>query len=653
MLFFLPLQTQPANSLPQQLTHQGRLLDSAGAAINGQHDLEARIYDNAFTGALLWEESLSVSFTNGYYSTILGGDTANNPLDENTLSMSPLYLELEIDGNGPLSPRQPINTAPYAQMSRFTENLDGGTVNATQVSIGGVMVIDTNGSWVGPTLAMQWNNIQGIPAEFSDGDDDTLAGLNCLVGQIVGWDGNSWVCTDDNGLSESQVENYVTNGALDFAPGSKMGGSDLVTLATDQDSFADLGLSCTGGDIAKWDAGLSEWICDVDTDTKLSETEVENYISNGSIDLGQGTTLNGQTIMTSTLCNDGEILSQQNGTWVCTDFSTLLDSDGDGILAWNDCNDNDAAIGSRLNDQDCDGTLSADDCDDFDPNSNVKSEDADCDGLLTADDCNDNDAQAPVNDADCDGVQTADDCDDTDSTVLSKSNDADCDGYISADDCDDDNSSVNTGTTGASPECAGLTCLDIQNEGYSTGSGTYWIDPAGTGEFQAYCEMSSNGGGWTLVANIRFSDTFTDTWGSSGVGNPSLSDKYVLAYEQLPTSSELMMRYEDTGDSFTRPLLGSWESNGTARRRAVDNGEYLLLTTGNWGSSPDIYCVANGNHSGWDCDGDGGQIGGQGMFNAASSNESCNCSTQAWKHTQGGCNVDICNAQGYASLWFR
>ena len=192
------------------------------------------------------------------------------------------------------------------------------------------MVIDANGSWVGPTASVQWASIQGMPTDIADGDDDTLTQLSCLAGEIVGWTGTAWSCVADNGLTEAEVEHYITNAPIDLATGSMMGGMDLVTVDADQDSLGSL--SCMAGDVAKWDAVLGSWVCATDDNEQDWNTlqGIPSDLADGDNDVLGG--LN---------CMAGQVAHFDGAMWSCLDVASLFDMDGDGLSLWDDCDDAD------------------------------------------------------------------------------------------------------------------------------------------------------------------------------------------------------------------------------------------------------------------------------------------------------------------------
>ena len=95
LLFMLP---SIAWAVPGQLAHQGRLVDNNDVPLEGEHTLQFTLYDSDEDGGVVWEETLDVDFSNGYYSTILGADEDGNPLDTDVLSQNPLFLGLGVDG---------------------------------------------------------------------------------------------------------------------------------------------------------------------------------------------------------------------------------------------------------------------------------------------------------------------------------------------------------------------------------------------------------------------------------------------------------------------------------------------------------------------------------------------------------------------------
>ncbi len=84
-------------------------------------------------------------------------------------------------------------------------------------------------------------------------------------------------------------------------------------------------------------------------------------------------------------------------------------------------------------------------------------------------------------------------------------------------DCDDTDATI---TPGGSASCAWPSCLDLLTDGIASTDGDYWIDFDGT-PTQTSCDMTADGGGWTLI--------FADDFEAAPSAGWSISTTYACA----------------------------------------------------------------------------------------------------------------------------
>ncbi len=161
--------------LPDDLStlfaYQGQLVQ-AGVQVTSLCDFEFRLYSTASSTAQRGDTvtSSNVSVQNGLFTVYLDFGSA-------LLDGSGRWLAMSVRcpaGSGAytlLTPRQPLTAVPYAIHSSY----------ATIAS---------------SALGMSWSRLTDVPAELSDGDSDTLAGLLCGNNQIPVWNGTIWACSD-------------------------------------------------------------------------------------------------------------------------------------------------------------------------------------------------------------------------------------------------------------------------------------------------------------------------------------------------------------------------------------------------------------------------------------------------------------------------
>lgn len=102
-----------AAEVPQLIHYQGRLTEANQAPLTGAHRVTFRIYNTDTSGTVLWQESHQLTLAQedrGIFSVLLGSLTPFGALVFN----QPLWLSIEVDGEGEMTPRQRFTSVGYA-----------------------------------------------------------------------------------------------------------------------------------------------------------------------------------------------------------------------------------------------------------------------------------------------------------------------------------------------------------------------------------------------------------------------------------------------------------------------------------------------------------------------------------------------------------
>ena len=424
-------------AIPSFLNHQGTITQSDGQPLTGIERITFSLNTQANGGSVVWSEQLDVVLDAGAYSVVLGAESS---LSAELFGDNPLYLGVKLQSADEFSPRSKITAVPYAFSSASVTdkvNAEGG------LFVGNTEIIDSDG------------NI--TPPGYLDLPKTTFGELPSASEQNKG---RLYFTTDQN-------KAYYSNGSewVELAGGGSGNSGDLqlpefteidpVIMDPDENPT----LTITG---RYFQLGVEVVLNNIPTETEfINSTTLQ--VTTQSLESG---------FYTIRIINpDGLRATEVDGLLVDSQPEWVTSEGLLGRLS-------DAATGDHY-------TLEATDPeetaiiytlwpngDNFPPGLSMNSDT----GVISGDP---DDVESEI-----------------EYTFTVRAED-EAGSYV-----DREFTIFINDIFGQDPSTPGDSCNHLMSIGSSLGDGIYWIDPDGEGgadAFQIFCDMTTDGGGWTLV----------------------------------------------------------------------------------------------------------------------------------------------------------
>ena len=168
-----------------EFNHNGVLYDAnSQTTIDATLPVVFSIYKS--DGQLLWKNEKTIQFIDGNYSVTLGEDLS---IDASIFANADLYLGINIDNDGEMSPKLKLYTTPRSYHAEMASSVVG-IANLSELKINGDIVIDQDGKWVGDIAGLKGETgAQGIQGEAGpQGDSGSEQGPKGDTG-LLGFQG--------------------------------------------------------------------------------------------------------------------------------------------------------------------------------------------------------------------------------------------------------------------------------------------------------------------------------------------------------------------------------------------------------------------------------------------------------------------------------